>query len=36
MTANKWGQTWDSGLLGHLLHGKLVFVDMNRHLRIGL
>ena len=30
------GQTWDSGLLGHLLNGKLAFVDMQRHLRIGL
>ncbi len=32
----RWGQTWDSGLLGHLLHGKLAFVGMKRHLRIGL
>jgi hypothetical protein len=31
-----WGQTWDSGLLGYVLHGKLTFVAMKRHFRIGL
>ena len=30
------GQTWDSGLRGHPLHGRLAFVEMKRHLRIGL